>query len=181
MKFVPLFSHKKIYIVGPSGSGKTTLGKTLCRKYNIPHFELDHIAYPNGEERSHQERVKEVEKLAKKDSWVTEGIYVNFTKPLFEATDSIIWLDLPYFTTLLRVIKRFIVHKIRGDEKYGFINTLKFIINLRKYFYPKKGEEYGTEDKQTTRLLTKKTLQPYKEKVIHIKSDSDLKKFLIDI
>lgn len=172
-------SPKRIYIVGPSGGGKTTLGGLLSEKLNIPHVSLDEIAYPNQVERSHEERLKHVSILANQNMWLTEGIYVDWTKKLLDRADLIIWLDLPYLTTLLRVIKRFFVHKIRGDEKYGMFNTLKFIWNLRKYYYPEPGFEEGHEDKTTTRIQTKNILQEYEERVRRIKSGKELEDFLL--
>jgi adenylate kinase family enzyme len=148
---------------------------------DLPHFDLDHIAYPNKIERSHEERVLEVKKLAEKTAWITEGIYVHFTEALFKEADQIIWLDLPYLTTLFRVIKRYFVHLIRGDETHGFFNTLKFIWNLRLYFYPKKGQEHGSPDKQTTRHKTEHALKPHMEKVITIQNDQQLKNLLDQI
>lgn len=163
---------KRIYIVGPSGSGKTTLGRMLSEKLNIPHVSLDEIAYPNQIESSREEMLKQISILADQNTWITEGIYVDWTKKLLERADLIIWLDLPYFTTLLRVIKRFFVHKFRGDEKYGVFNTAKFIWNLRKYFYPKPGFEEGHSDKTTTRIQTKRVLKEYEGKVKRIRGRS---------
>lgn len=171
-------SPKRIYIVGPSGSGKTTLGKFLCQKLNIPHVDLDQIAYPKQKIKPVEERLRLIAEVAQRPAWVTEGIYVDWTKKLLEKADLIIWLDLPLHKTLVRVIKRFIAHKIRGDEKFGIKNTSKFIFNLKKYYYPKKGEEHGTEEKQTTRHKTAVALKPYMEKVVHVRSASELEKFL---
>ncbi|OGE14629.1 hypothetical protein A3F00_00440 [Candidatus Daviesbacteria bacterium RIFCSPHIGHO2_12_FULL_37_11] len=174
-------SPKRIYIIGSSGSGKTTLGKLLSEKLNIPHISLDEIAYPNQIESPNEERFKHISSLANQDKWITEGIYVNWTKKLMDKADLIIWLDSPYSTTLLRVIKRFFVHKLRGDEKYGIKNTLKFIWNLRKYYYPKPGFEEGHSDKTTTRIQTKRVLAEYRNKVKKIQSSKDLKNFLENI
>jgi adenylate kinase family enzyme len=166
---------KRIYIVGPSGSGKTTLGRLLSEKLNVPHIDLDHIAYPNQIENPLSERLKHIASLAKEDHWVTEGIYVDWTTELFKKSDLIIWLDLSLRKTFFRVLKRFIIHKFRGDETHGVKNTLKFVFNLRKYYHPKVD---GYPDKQTTRLKTKNALNPYLKKVIRIKNNKQLNKFL---
>lgn len=168
---------KRIYIVGPSGGGKTTLGRLLSEKLNIPHISLDEIAYPAQKERPLGERLALISDLARKNSWITEGIYVDWTKKLLERANLIIWLDLPYLTTFLRVVKRFFVHKFRGDEKYGIINTLKFIYNLRKYYFPEPGFEDGHPEKSATRIQTKNTLREYGDKVERIRSDKELEKF----
>lgn len=172
---------KRIYIVGPSGSGKTTLGRSLCDKLNLPHFDLDEIAYPNKISRPHPERLKEINKLASKPAWITEGIYVDFTKELFEKADLIIWLDLPYSKTFFRVIKRFLVHKIQGNETHGVKNTLKFIWNLKAYYYPKKGEEHGTEVKMTTRHKTADALKDFRKKVARVQNNQQLTKLLKEL
>lgn len=174
---MPQNIHKRIYIVGPSGSGKTTLGKFICAKLGLPHFELDQIAYPDQKEQILKKRLAAVSRLAQKAKWVTEGIYVSWTKKLIEQADLIIWLDMPYYKTLFRVIKRFIAHKLRGDEKFGFKNTLKFIFHLKKYYYNKEGDL----QKQTTRAQTKKVLEPFKGKVIQIKEIKNLDWFLTTI
>ncbi len=171
---MPQTNLKRIYIVGPSGSGKTTLGKFLCAKFSLPHIELDKIAYPNQKEKPLEKRLSAVARLAQQPKWVTEGIYINWTSALMEKADLIIWLDLSYKKTLFRVIKRFFVHKLRGDEKFGLKRTVKFIANLNKYYSNVKGDP----EKQTTRAETKEALEPFRKKVVRIREIKDPEKFL---
>lgn len=168
---------KRIYIVGPSGSGKTTLGKFLCARFDLPHIELDQIAYPNQKEETMEKRLAAVSKLSQKPEWVTEGIYVSWTKALMEKADLIIWIDMPFGKTLFRVIKRFFIHKLRGDEKFGIKNTLKFIFNLRKYY----SKAIGYPEKQTTRVETKEVLKPFIKKTVHVREINNLDEFLVNL
>lgn len=169
---------KKIYIVGSAGSGKTTLANLLCKKFKSPHFDLDDIAYPNQKSRPTVERLKDISNLSSKKEWVAEGVYVSWVKDLLKSADQIIWLDFQLFTTLFRIAKRFIKNKFTGHDPHGFRAFIRLLRGLIHYYYPRSSYETDEMGEYITQEKIRKALEPYKNKVIRIKNDSQLEKFI---
>ncbi len=172
----------KIYIVGSAGSGKTTLAKYLSDTLAIEHVDLDLIRLPlTGIKRTFEERKPFVQEIANKKDWIAEGVYVAWTKPLLESADQIIWMDTPLHKTLPRIFKRFIHQKITKTDRYGFKSTLRMARALVRHHYPDKRFLESIEDRDITKDKVQNALAPYKQKVIRIKNQNDLKEYLRDI
>lgn len=130
---------EKIMIIGHSGSGKSTLAENLANKYNLPLLHLDKVQFLSGwKERSIEEQREILEKfLNENSSWVIDG---NYTRNLYERrledATKIIYLNFNRFSSLFRVIKRFIKYKGKSrssitegcDEKidFDFFNWIMF-------------------------------------------------------
>lgn len=169
---------KKIYIVGSAGSGKTNLANTICGKVGYPHYDLDDIAYPKQKVNPLEKRLEEVEKLARGETWVAEGVYVSWVSSLFRSADKIIWLDLPLWLTLYRITKRFIISKLTGQDPHGFKAFLRLARGLVHYHYPRSSYESDKTGEYITQEKIKKTLEPYQDKVIRITNRKSLEKFV---
>ncbi|WP_059170209.1 hypothetical protein [Bacillus sp. FJAT-27445] len=98
---------KRVMIIGSSGSGKTTLGLKISEKLSLPLIHLDyHFWKANWEAPSDKEWRNKLENLVKEDKWIMDG---NFTSSLdirLNRADTIVFVDLPRFTRMYRVIKR---------------------------------------------------------------------------
>lgn len=169
---------QKIYIVGSAGSGKTTLANLISKRFGHPHFDLDDIAYPHQKVQSMDKRLEAISKLAQKTQWAAEGIYVSWVEKLFKEADKIIWLDLPLWLTLFRITKRFIINKLTGKDPHGFKAFLRLSRGLIHYHYPKQAYERDATGEYITQEKIKNALKSYQEKVIRVKNDNQLEKFL---
>lgn len=157
---------KRIYIVGSSGSGKTTLAKSLAEQLKYPHIDLDDVRYPaDGQKRTLEERDQIIQDLVRQPNWIAEGVYVSWTKPLLEAADQIIWLDLPLGVTLPRILKRSFFERLAGQSRYSLKSNLKLIRFLIRHHYPNPRFADSEEDKHITRDKIQKALEPYSTKV----------------
>lgn len=168
----------KIYIVGSAGSGKTTLANLISKRFGHPHFDLDDIAYPHQKAQPLNKRLQAIDKLAQKGQWAAEGIYVSWVAKLFKEADKIIWLDLPLWLTLFRITKRFIINKLTGQDPHGFKAFLRLTRGLIHYHYPNPAYESDKTGEYITQEKIKNALKPYSEKVIRVKSDHQLARFL---
>lgn len=169
---------KKIYIVGSAGSGKTTLAGLLCQRLGFMHYDLDDIAYPNQKVQLMEKRLKAITELAEKNQWVAEGVYVSWVGDLLKSADKIIWLDLPLWLTLFRIIKRFLVSKLTGRDPHGFKAFLRLTRGLIHYHFPKPSYESDKLGEYITQEKIKKALEPYQNKVLRITNSQSLEKFV---
>lgn len=173
---------KKIFIVGAPGSGKTTLAAILSKKLGCPHYDLDDIRYPPGKpKRTDEEAIPIVKKLISKPVWILEGVYLSWLTECLDETDLIIWLDVPFHICLYRITMRYFKNLLKGKTRYGFKSTLLLIKNLTRYYYPKPGTELDDVNFYVTRQKVIQELSNYKERLIQIKNNQDLKKLLSDL
>jgi hypothetical protein len=95
-------------IASASGNGKTTLARLLSRRLGIPCLELDSLVHgPNWQEVPDSHVQAQVQCLLKKQSWVIDGNYFKkLGMSVLDASDLVIWLDLPLPLVLMRLICR---------------------------------------------------------------------------
>lgn len=75
---------ERIIIFGNSGSGKSTLAISLATLYQVPHLDLDLIAWEAerpGVRAPHEKSLLELMSFIRKnDSWIIEGCYSRLLK-----------------------------------------------------------------------------------------------------
>lgn len=107
----------RINVVGTSGSGKSTFAKALANKLNYNYVEMDAIWWKeNWQNISEQEFLLRLEEVLNYSAWVLDGNYTITTSVKWKNVQMVIWLDLPFYTTLYRAIKRAMVRAITKQE-----------------------------------------------------------------
>jgi adenylate kinase family enzyme len=92
---------RRISVIGCSCSGKTTVARALAARLDLSHIELDGLHY-----ELFQERVRAA-LAAAPDGWVVDGNYFGkLGTHVLEQADTVVWLDVPYRTVVLRVLWR---------------------------------------------------------------------------
>jgi adenylate kinase family enzyme len=101
-------SMQRILIVGSSCSGKTTLAARLARSMDIQHIELDALHWlPQWTERNKHEFKDLVSNAIQAETWIVDGNYNSRLGNLvWREADTVIWLNLSFFTVYSRLIKR---------------------------------------------------------------------------
>lgn len=173
---------KKIAIVGSSGAGKTTLAQKLSSTLNINAIYLDRLFWQRDWEKIPQdERIVILQHIIQEKQWIIEGTYINNLNKLhqieaadtliFEAADTIIFLDIHPFLCLLRIIRRSLAyrgHFRRRDMPEGCADTLNMRRILRVLFFPLQ-----------ERIKLEKNLRKFSnEKVIRFHSAKEVLAFL---
>ena len=119
---------RRIPIVGGEASGKTSLGRRVASIVGLPSVDLNTVAWQSatGAGRSLEgvlepevqtreplvkrpliDRATMVEAIAARPAWVVKGFFLEWTEPLFERVDLVIWLDhVPFASILRRVAAR---------------------------------------------------------------------------
>ncbi|MFT2111875.1 adenylate kinase [Marinomonas sp. 2405UD68-3] len=99
---------KKVAVFGKPGSGKSTLSKGLSSVTGIPLYSLDSIVYKaNGEKVDRAMYDSAHGEILSSDSWIIDGLgpIASFYERL-DASDTVIYIDLPYAVSYWLVTKR---------------------------------------------------------------------------
>lgn len=98
---------KKVAIFGSAGAGKSTLAVALGSILPIKVNHLDRIYWRPGWEVTPREKWIQIqENLVREDMWILDGTYLSTSDIRLKEADTIIFLDMPRWLCLLRVIVR---------------------------------------------------------------------------
>ena len=163
-------SLKKVYVLGTSGSGKSYLARLISEKLDVPCYDLDDIFWVKKySEKLHEDkRVLKIMKIAKKKSWVIEGVYASWVSKAIAEADLVIWLRTPAHKRVSRIISRKLKNYDR-DSWRGTFGLVRFSLAYR--FRKKKASHSGHKE------LLKNT----SVKHIVIKNKKNFNKFLEEL
>ena len=110
-------------MIGGSCTGKTTLSGELARALGVPHVELDALHHEAGWQEAPAEVLQarvDAALDAAPDGWVADGNYHGkIGTSVLERADTVVFLDLPYWLTLRRVIWRTVSRIVRREELWN--------------------------------------------------------------
>ena len=170
---------ERIFITGPSGSGKTTLAAHIEELTGLPVHHLDEIARLGDDDLQVRAaaRASDVAAILDTPRWIAEGVHVDdWTAPLLDAADTIMWLDhVRWQRSSGRVLRRFVsgavaeARRRRGRERF-----------LRVRDYGRKLHELIVSlpdtrvfpDERAAQLLS-----DYSDKVLRCHSQADIDEF----
>ena len=110
----------KINIIGTSGSGKSTFSKQIAQKLNIPHIELDGLFWKeNWTPSSDQKFFTNIEKAINSENWILDGNYDRTQHIKWDKVDQIIFLDMPFYLVLFRIIKRSLIRSLTRKKLWA--------------------------------------------------------------
>ncbi|MBB4822785.1 adenylate kinase family enzyme [Sporosarcina luteola] len=168
---------KRIMVIGVSaGVGKSTFARRLGKKLRIEVTHLDRLYWqPGWKETPTAQFVQAQEQIVQAEQWIIEGNYTS-TFPIREPhADTIIYLELPLYVCLYRVLKRRIQFhgKTRNDLTEGCPEKidwpfLRFILTTyrkRKKKMKERLDLYATEGKTVHYLHSSKQIEEYLENV----------------
>ena len=164
----------KIAIIGSPGAGKSTLAQQLGESLDIETIHLDcYFWQPDWREKPRETRIEILKELVRKERWIIEGTYLGSSEPRLNAADTIIFLDIPLWLCLYRIIQRY--NKYRGQSRpdlpEGCTDKLTLLYMLKVLAFPFRG-----------RRTTKQKLRSYKAKQIFwLRSRKEIKDFLAQL
>lgn len=113
---------RRIVVVGSSGSGKTTVAAAIADILGLPHLELDSVMHRGGWDSARgPEFSSEVAVLAQGDRWVIDGNYTSHgtREAVWPRADTVVWLDLPRWRIMPRVILRTLRRVVTREVLWG--------------------------------------------------------------
>jgi len=164
-------------VIGVSaGVGKSTFAQKLGEILTINVYHLDAIYWkPNWVEATFDEFLGAQQTIVNQQSqWIIEGNYTGTFEIRAKDADTIIYLELPLYVCLYRVVKRWLqnIGRTRPDMGEGCKEKLdwKFIKFIYSTYYPRKR-------KMHERFQSFKASGTTKE-IIILKSKQEIKSYL---
>jgi adenylate kinase family enzyme len=138
---------KKIVIIGSPGAGKSFFARQLGEILNIEAIHLDRYFWqPKWKEKPEELRRQIMQKLVAKDQWIIEGSYLDTSYIRLRAADTIIFLDIPNWLCLWRVINRYFKYhrESRPDLPEGCPEKLRlhYLLKILSFPFFKRKELY---------------------------------------
>lgn len=98
----------RISVIGNAGGGKSTICRKLSKKYNIPLFPIDKIQRKPGWTPTPYNEIKtNHDQILTHEKWIIDGWgSFDLIESRFQASDTIIFIDLPIAVHYWWAIKR---------------------------------------------------------------------------
>jgi adenylate kinase family enzyme len=111
----------KVVVLGTTGTGKSTLAAEIAHLIGAEHIELDRLHHgPNWTPRPVEEFTRAVEEYAQRPRWVFDGNYIDqLSRRLWQRADVVVWLDLPLWVIVPRIVRRTVVRILRRTELWN--------------------------------------------------------------
>ncbi|MAR37242.1 MAG: adenylate kinase [Chloroflexi bacterium] len=125
-------SYRRIHVIGNSGSGKTYLSKIISKTLSVKHIESDSIWWQkNWEVTPYLKFQSQMKKILSNEEWVLDGNYLRLydDEEIRKKVQVLIWIDLPLYIILYRIILRTFKRVITKEKLWGK-NTETFRMNF---------------------------------------------------
>lgn len=130
---------QRVLIIGSGGAGKSTLARALAARTGLPLIHLDALYWqPGWIETPRAEWAALVQRLVASERWIMDGNFGGTLDARLAACDTAIFLDLPAWRCMLRVLRRRLVHhgRTRPDMGQGCPEKLDWTFLRWIWTYP---------------------------------------------
>lgn len=164
---------QKLFITGPVGSGKSTLAREIARRMGIPCTELDAVCYapddsPVGNhKRPIEERDALFARALESPRWVMEDAGRTCFEEARRQADTVVLLEPSFLVRRARIVKRWLKQNL-GLEPCGYRPDFAM---LRCMFRWSRNYETGEDS-------IKQRLEPYRDKLVVLHTNAQVKQFL---
>jgi len=162
-------------VTGGPGSGKSTVARLLAAAFGTPVFHLDEMALDLESELPAREAFMELPKrlpwIAAQESWITEGSYMGWATPLFDAAELLIWLKVPGRVALYRILLRRLKADLARDNRFpGWRRLARFWRWSARYYLDRNPHTLGFYGVPETAEHAAELLRPYEHKLVACRS-----------
>ena len=111
---------QRVAVLGSSGSGKTTLAREIADRIDAEHVELDALFNRADWTPTPTPALRrDVAAALDTDRWVVCGNYSTVADLVHGGADTIVWLDLPRWLVISRLIRRSVTRAITREELWN--------------------------------------------------------------
>lgn len=165
----------KILVIGYSGSGKSTFAKRLAAHYRIPKLHIDKIFFgPNWKDRDKKVVESEIREFMKQDDWIIDGTYRKLATERYQQCDQLFIFNFNRFKCLYGAIYRRI--KYHNQNRDTIAVGCKERLNFSFFWWI-----LFSGRKKDSRMLMKRNMVEYKDKVVVFTNRRQIKKYLESI
>jgi adenylate kinase family enzyme len=108
---------RRVVVTGMAGAGKSTFSRALSAKTGLPVVVLDvHFWQPGWTEPTETEWREAQQKLLAGDDWIADGNYHATLDLRLERADTVVFLDIPWWTCAWRALVRGVRSRPAGFE-----------------------------------------------------------------
>lgn len=118
---------QRVLVIGSPGAGKSTLATQLAERSGLPLIHLDQQYWSSGwVEPAKAEWRDRVARLASAERWIMDGNYGGSLATRLNRADTVVWLDLPWWKCVARLVRRSLRNRGRGrsDMAEGCVERL---------------------------------------------------------
>jgi adenylate kinase family enzyme len=165
---------KRVVVIGSGGSGKSTLSRRLGEITGLPVIHLDRLYWKPGWVKVDADGwLRIVHREIEKPTWIMDGNFGGTREMRMHAADTIIFLDLPRWLCLYRIVKRRLTHigRSRADMGDGCYERLSPEFVAWVWTYENRSRPRALEELE--RMSGKR--------VIFLRSQRDIEAFLNDL
>jgi adenylate kinase family enzyme len=140
---------KRVVVIGSGGAGKSTFSQKLGDATGLEVIHLDSLYWkPNWQKTPKDEWERTVAELCGRESWIMDGNFGGTRELRIIASDTVIFLDIPRYVCLYRVIKRAIRYRGRTRPDMATGCNEKFDLEFLSWIwnYPNRGGKRVCEE-----------------------------------
>lgn len=110
---------KRVLVGGIPGAGKSTLARRLAARHDLPYVEMDALFHgPGWTERP--TFVEDVAAAIGQERWVIDSVgYASVRDLVWDRADTLVWLDLPRWQVMPRVVRRTVRRVVLRTELWN--------------------------------------------------------------
>ena len=159
--------------MGGYGSGKTTLARFLSERLGILPYDLDRVAFGDGNGPPAQPRslASFVDQLMAEDCWIVDGNYVRWVEPLLARADLILLLDIPAPRAMWRFLRREFTVSVPSQRRPGLWHAIR--VSSRYYLDGGRRSSVDGIGLLETRSTAVAELARFAHKIRHHRSSRD--------
>lgn len=166
---------RRIAIIGSGGAGKSVLARQLGDRLGLPVIHLDVLFWGPGWVDTPVEvwRARQGELVAG-DAWIIDGNHGQTMEVRLAAADTVVFLDLPRWLCLWRVVRRSLAYRgrVRLDRAAGCEERLDRAFLRWVWTYPKTGRPQA---------LAAIAAHAGQARVLHLTSRGQIRAFLASV
>ena len=132
---------RRVLVIGSGGAGKSTLATEIGAALGLPVIHLDALYWRAGWVPTPEPQWRaQVERLVAEDAWVMDGNYGGTLELRLAACDGVVFLDLPRWLCLARVLRRWLRYagRTRPDLAPGCPEQLSWEFVRWVWTYPQR-------------------------------------------